>query len=73
MGLSYQSAEVSPMHHNALPFNIIVATLRVIRRLCSNTSWKVWMLQQSVAIKPLCLLALDALGDTSTLRLENSA
>ena len=58
------------MHHNALLFNTVVATLRVIQRLYCNTSWKVWMLRRSVAIKPLCLFVLDALGDTSALRWE---
>ena len=63
-----QSAEVSPRHHNALPFRTITATLHAIQQHYCCTSWRVWMLRRSVAIKPLSLLALADLGDTSALR-----
>ena len=63
-----QSAEVSPRHHNALPFRTIVATLCAIQQHYCCTSWRVWMLRRSVAIKPLVLMVLSGLGDTSALR-----
>ena len=63
-----QSAEVSPRHHNTLLFRTIAATLRAIQQHYYCTSWRVWMLRRSVAIKPLCLMVLADLGDTSALR-----